>query len=68
MKCNKVHVKLKDSKDPVFMEQIDFLVDGAAPSTIIVRLDIAITGKGVYVAWISVSNAYSHSIAIGHRK
>ena len=40
--CEKVYVKHQDDKD--FMKLNDFLVDGAAPTTLVVRLDIKITG------------------------
>jgi hypothetical protein len=40
--CEKVCIKLEDDKD--FLKVNDFLVDGAAPTTIIVRFFIKIIG------------------------
>ncbi len=45
MKCDEVFVRPKEDKN--WLEVRDFLVDATAPTTLIVRLDIKITGMYV---------------------
>ena len=45
IKCEEVYVKLKESRE--FLETMDFLVDGAAPTTFLIRLGIKIQGPSM---------------------